>query len=126
MELALVQDQAPPAKPQAKPKGKRANVRHPRPRLLTLNQLDRRTNAARFLTALIDSIEQELGGPDHIDIATRHNIEGYCGTVLLLKNLNTRLVQGEQISFDEHARACRTMMDFANRLGLKGTREAKS
>jgi hypothetical protein len=126
MELTLVQEPPVKAEPQpAKPKSKRANVKHPRPRLLTLSQLDRRTNAARFLAALIDSVEQELGGHDQIDIATRHNVEGYCSTVLLLKNLNTRLVQGEQIDFDTHARACRTMMDFASCLGLKGTQQQK-
>ena len=117
MELTLVETPV-KAEPSAKPKGRR-NVRNPRPRLLTHAQLDHRTNAAKFLAALIAGVEQELGGHDRLGITERNYVDGYCGTVLLTQNLNVRLARGEKINFSEHTQACRTMMSFASRLGLK-------
>ena len=82
----------------------------------TRTKLDRRRNDAKFLAALIADVEQELG-PERLGIAERGHIEGYCGTVLLLQNLNARLAAGERLD-SEHTEACKVMVHFASLLGL--------
>jgi hypothetical protein len=79
-------------------------------------KLDRRRNDAKFLAALIASVEQELG-PERLGIAERGHVEGYAGTCLLLQNLNARLAAGERLD-SEHTEACKVMVHFASLLGL--------
>jgi hypothetical protein len=82
-------------------------------------KLDHRTHATKFLTALIASVEQELGGRERLGILERNCVEGYCGTVLLVQNLNARLARGESIDISAHTRACDVMLRIASHLGLK-------
>jgi hypothetical protein len=118
MELTLAD--TPVTEPSAKPKGKR-NVRNPRPRLLTPAGLDHRTNAAKAMAALTADVEEELGR--QLGVTERNYVDAFCGTVLLVQNLNARLVRGEPINFSEHTQACQTMLSFASLLGLKSNKQ---
>ena len=81
-------------------------------------KLDHRTHATKFLTALIASVEEELGGRERLGVMERNCVEGYCGTVLLVQNLNARLARGESVDVTEHARVCDVMLRIASHLRL--------
>ena len=78
-------------------------------------KLDHRTHATKFLTALIASVEQEIGGRERLGILERNCVEGYCGTVLLVQNLNARGSRRERRC--HRARAC-MRRDAAYRFSL--------
>jgi hypothetical protein len=86
-------------------------------------KLDHRTHATKFLTALIASVEQELGGRERLGILERNCVEGFAGTAMLVQNLNARLARGESIDIGEHTRACDVMLRLASHLGLKGSKQ---
>ena len=97
VELTVVETRQQPAK------AKRPWQRKAKPRLLTPDQLDGRTNAAKFLAQTIAEMEEYLGGHDNLSPFERSLVEGYASAKLLLLNLTTRLAQGENISFSEHS-----------------------
>jgi hypothetical protein len=89
-----------------------------RPQLLTRDQLDGRTNAAKIFDKLVLDIETDLGGSDRLSTIERALIEGFAGAALTLYNLNTRLARGESIEFCDAAQALSAMVRVASRLGL--------
>ena len=76
--------------PEAAPKPKRSK-KATRPQLLTRDQLDGRTNAAKFFDKIVVDIENDLGGHDQLSTITRALIEGFAGAALTLCNLNAQL-----------------------------------
>ena len=97
--------------------GKQVKTRT-RPQLLTRAELDGRTNAAKIWDQLIIDIERDLGGHDQLSTIECGLIEGYVGARLIMMNLNSRLIRGEQIDFNQHATAVSEMVRVASRLGL--------
>ena len=90
-----------------------------RPQLLTRDELDLRTNAAKFFDRLVRDIEQDLGGRDALSTIERSLIEGFAGAALVLANLNTRLALGERIDLGDHAQVVNALTKIASRLGLQ-------
>jgi hypothetical protein len=123
MELALSH----PAEASEKPLGclpdvqsaRRRSKRATRPQLLTRDQLDGRTNAAKVFDRLVGDIEADLGGRDQLSTIERALVEAFAGAAVTLHNLNTRLALGEQINLSEHATAVSAMVRVASRLGLQ-------
>ena len=109
---------AAPCLPEAAPKPKRSK-KATRPQLLTRDQLDGRTNAAKFFDKIVVDIENDLGGHDQLSTITRALIEGFAGAALTLCNLNTQLALGEPIDATEHAQAVSVMVRVAGRLGIQ-------
>ena len=103
---------------EATPKPKRRH-RAVRPQLLTRDQLDGRTNAAKIFDKIVVDIENDLGGHDQLSTITRALIEGFAGAALTLYNLNTQLALGEPIDATEHAQAVSVMVRVASRLGIQ-------
>jgi hypothetical protein len=122
-----MQNGAPIARPRlrqgphpASPKqgARRRHVRS-RPQLLDRSQLDGRTNAAKIFDRWVDRIETDLGGRDHLSSIEHALKEAFVGAYVILNNLNTRLLLGQQIDFSEHAQAVSAMVKVASRLGVK-------
>jgi hypothetical protein len=90
-----------------------------RPQLLTRDQLDGRTNAAKFFDRMCVDIEADLGGHDQLSTIEVALIEAFAGAHVMLSNLNTRLALGEQIDLGEHSQAVSAMVRVASRLGLQ-------
>ena len=64
------------------PLSTRKKVRHAtRPQLLTRDQLDGRTNAAKRFDRLVGQIEVDLGGAEQLSTIERTLIEAPCGRV---------------------------------------------
>ena len=93
--------------------------RRSRPQLLTRDQLDGRTNAAKVFDRLVIDIEGDLGGRDHLSTIERALIEAFAGACVTLQHLNTKLGLGEEIDLSQHAQAVGAMVRVASRLGLQ-------
>jgi hypothetical protein len=102
---------------------KRRNKGRIRPQLLTRDQLDGRTSAAKLFDRLVGDIEQDLGGRDQLSTIERVLIEGFAGAALTLHHLNTKLALGKEIDLSQHAQAVSAMVRVASRLGV--SRRAK-
>ena len=88
-------------------------------RLLTRDQLDGRTNAAKVFDRLVTNIEADLGGSDQCSTIERALVEAFAGAYVSLANLNTRLALGEPIDLSQHAQCVGAMVRVASRLGLQ-------
>jgi hypothetical protein len=90
-----------------------------RQRLLTRDQLDGRTSAAKLFDRLVVAIEADLGGHDQLSTIECALVEAFAGAAVTLHNLNTRLALGEEINLAQHAQAVSAMVRVASRLGLQ-------
>jgi hypothetical protein len=100
--------------PDAPRKRKRKNP--PRPKMLTRNDLDNRTTAAKAFDRLYAAISSDLGGD--LTAVERALVEGFCGASTVLQSLNTRLALGQQIDVSQHALMCSAMVRIAAKIGL--------
>jgi hypothetical protein len=66
-------------------------------RLLSLEDLDRRTGAYRKTAELIDRVEADLGGADRLSTAEQQIIRHAALTGAMLEDLGARWLSGEQI-----------------------------
>jgi hypothetical protein len=98
---------------------RRRSKRATRPQLLTRDQLDGRTNAAKAFDRLVADIESDLGGSDRLSTIERSLIEGFAGAAVTLQHLNTQLALGQEIDLSQHAQAVSAMVRVASRLGLQ-------
>jgi len=103
-----------PAKP-----ARRRPHRVVQPQLLTREQLDGRTNAAKLFDRLIRDIEIDLGGRDQLSTIELALIEAFAGAAVTLQHLNTQLALGQEIDLSQHAQAVSAMVRVAGRLGLQ-------
>jgi hypothetical protein len=90
-----------------------------RPQLLTRDQLDGRTNAAKLFDRLVSEIESDLGGHAALSTIQRQLVEAFVGATITLHNLNAQLALGQPIDLAEHAQAISAMVRVASRLGLQ-------
>jgi hypothetical protein len=107
--------------PQQAPASKPVRRRHRavKPQLLSRTRIDRRSNAARVFDRLVADVESDLGGRDQLSAVERALIEGFAGAAVVLDNLNTRLLLGQEIDLSQHAQAVSAMVRVASRLGLQ-------
>jgi hypothetical protein len=88
-------------------------------RLLTRNQLDKRSSAAAQFDAIAKSIAEDLGGEGHLSTIERHLVEAFAGVAIHVGHLNALLALGQQIDVIEHSQAISTMVRVASRIGIK-------
>jgi len=86
--------------------------------LLTRDQLDGRTNAAKMFDKLAADIAADLGGYSELTTIERALIEGFCGAAIVLQSLNTKLALGEAIDLTQHAAVCSSLVRIAAKVGL--------
>ena len=107
----------PPESPGKAPSRRRH--RASRPQLLTRDQLDGRTSAAKVFDRLVTAIEADLGGADQLSAIERNLVQAFAGAAVTLHHLNARLMAGEEINLAQHAQAVSAMVRVASRLGLQ-------
>ena len=98
---------------------RRKRGRPTKPQLLTRDQLDGRTSAAKLLDRLVTAIEVDLGGSEQLSTIERQLVEAFAGACVTMQHLNTKLALGERIDLAEHAQAVSAMVRVASRLGLQ-------
>jgi hypothetical protein len=98
---------------------RRRSKRATRPQLLTRDQLDGRTNAAKVFDRLVSAIFADMGGVDQLSTIEVALVEAFAGAAVTLNNLNTRLALGQEIDLSQHAQAVSAMVRVATRLGLQ-------
>ena len=106
MEIARRSPRTSPDKSARKPH------RATRPQLLTRDQLDHRTDAAKAFDQLASDLWADMGGRDPLS-AIELALEAFCGAAVTLDNLNTRLLLGEKIDLAQHAQAVSAMVRVA-------------
>ena len=89
------------------------------PQLVTRDQLDGRSTAAREFNRLAAEIQNDLGGADRLSAVERNLVEAYVGSCLTMQALNVKLVMGQQIDHGLHALVAGAMVRIASRLGLQ-------
>jgi hypothetical protein len=102
--------------------GRKRRKRHKattQPPLLTRDQLDGRTQAAKVFDALVLDIESDLGGRNQLSRIELALVEAFAGACVTVYHLNTRLLRGETIDLGQHAQAISAMVRVASRLGLR-------
>jgi len=90
-----------------------------RPQLLTRDQLDGRTSAAKVFDRLVTAIEADLGGADQLSAIERNLVQAFAGAAVTLHHLNAQLMAGHEINLAQHAQAVSAMVRVASRLGLQ-------
>jgi hypothetical protein len=80
------------------------------------DNLDGRTHAAKAFERLYGDISSDLG--NDLTAVERALVEGFCGSVVVLQALNTKLALGEAIDLTEHASVCSSMVRIAAKIGL--------
>jgi hypothetical protein len=88
-------------------------------RLLTRENLDGRTLAAKRFEAVARELAEDLGGADRLSAIQRHLVEAFAGVSIHLSDLHTRMLLGEKINIVEHATAVSTMVRIATRVGVE-------
>jgi hypothetical protein len=109
--------------PEGKAKRRRwpakASHQRTRPQLLTRDQLDGRTNAAKVFDRLCADIEADLGGHAQLSAIEVALVEAFAGAAVTLQHLNTQLALGQPIDLGEHAQCVSAMVRVASRLGIQ-------
>ena len=94
----------------------RRNHHGPGWQLLARDQLDGRTLPARLYDKLIREITADLG--EDLTGIERTLADAYCITIVLLDDLSTRILLGQQIDMDALAQVIRCQVTLASRLGI--------
>ena len=98
-------------------KPKKRTGRRVKPYLLTRNELDGRTGAAKAFDALVAAIENDLGGADQLTSIERSLVEGFVGATITLKNINAKMCLGHEIDVADLSHSISSMVRVASRLG---------
>lgn len=118
MDLALNASEMPRPRPIAS-RAKRRDKRRTKPQLLTRDELDGRTNAAKFFDRLVIEVENDLGGAGNLSSIERSLVQAFAGACVQMHNLNARLLLGQMIDLTEHAKSVSSLVKVATRLGLQ-------
>jgi hypothetical protein len=86
-------------------------------RLLTRQNLDGRTAAAKQFSAIAEAICEDLGGSDRLSTVQKHLVEAFAGAALCVHTLNAKLLLGQQVDVTEVSQAVSAMVRIASKLG---------
>jgi hypothetical protein len=87
-------------------------------RLLTRQNLDGRTAAAKQFDAIAQGIAEDLKGSDKLSTIQLHLIECFAGCAIIVSAINAKLLTGGAIDVSEHSQAASTLVRLASRLGI--------
>ena len=88
-------------------------------RLLTRDQLDGRTTAAKRFDETAREIAEDLGGESQLSAIERHLVMAFAGVSIHLGDLHARLLLGERIDIMEHATAISSLVRITSRIGTR-------
>jgi hypothetical protein len=72
----------------------------------------------RKRSRLVACISEDLGGEASLSTVQKSLIEAYAAAVVVLEDLNTRILLGQQIDLADHAAAISSMIRVAARIGV--------
>jgi hypothetical protein len=98
---------------------RRRAKRATKPQLLTRDQLDGRTNAAKVFDKLVADIEADLAGHDQLTAIERALVEGFAGSYVSLCHLNAQLALGQPVDLSQHSSVVGALCRVASRLGIQ-------
>lgn len=113
LDPSVVAGRPVPARGRAKSTGKA--------KLLTLQQLDGRTVAAKRTRQIITDLESDAGGADHLSTAERQIIVRAAILAAYLESQETAWLKGEEIELGEYLAASNGLRRLLVTLGLKRT-----
>jgi hypothetical protein len=87
-------------------------------RLITRENLDKRTLAHKKFDAIATAIANDLGGEERLSTIERHLIESFCGVALCVQDINARVMLGEEFDILALSNAVSTMVRVASRIGI--------
>jgi len=87
-------------------------------KLVSLDQLDGRTAAARAAREVISSIEADLGGPEAISTARRAIIENAAVLGAVVQDMGAKWISGEQIDLNLYSTLSNTRRRLLESVGL--------
>lgn len=90
-----------------------------RERLITLDHLDRRTHASRRAFELIEMLENERGGADHLTEAVRQLCQRAAVLAAIIEDHETRWIAGESIDLAGYLSAIGVQRRVLISLGLE-------
>jgi hypothetical protein len=85
-------------------------------RLLTRDDLDHRTRAARLFDGIETGIASDLGGAETMTTVETHLAAAFAGAAVHIHHINARLLAGAAIDLNEHALAISALVRVASRL----------
>ncbi|MGB9041129.1 MAG: hypothetical protein WCC81_01505 [Pseudolabrys sp.] len=88
-------------------------------RLLSLDRLDGRTIAARRAKELIESIEADLGGGDHISEGTRQLVRRAAVLGVYVESCETQWLAGEPVDLSDYLAAINAQRRVLATIGLQ-------
>jgi hypothetical protein len=83
-----------------------------------LPNIDGRTILARRYRTIANAIVLDLGGADTCSEAKRQLARRFAAASALAEQLESKLVNGEQIDISEHALLCSTLVRVARQIGV--------
>jgi len=86
--------------------------------LLTLSDLDGRTQAARRAKALVETIETDLGGADRLTGAQRELVTRAAVLGALIQHSEVRMLAGKKVDFSDYLAAVNVQRRVLATLGL--------
>jgi hypothetical protein len=93
------------------------NRRRGKMRLLSRENLDGRTAAARVFDRLVGEITADLGGADQLSAIEKALIQGFAGAAVAVQDVNARMALGQVIEVSDLAQSISAMVRVASRLG---------
>jgi len=102
--------------PSCKPE--RGAKKGPKIRLITRASLDRRTRALRVFESIAGGITNDLGGRENLTTVLAELVEAFAGAAVNMRDLNSRLLVGEEIDLAEQAAAISSLVRLATRIGV--------
>ena len=98
-----------------KPQGSAAG----KARLLTLDDLDRRTQAYRLTSEILEGVMSDMGGADHCTTLQRSLAESVAVMGAMIRDLEVRFLKGEAVDIAEYTALINARRREATTIGLE-------
>ena len=80
--------------------------------------VDGRSEGGRRFRDLVIQICEDQGGLDRLSESRLQLVRRFCAACVLAEAMEAKLVNGEQISVQEHALLCSSLVRIASRIGI--------
>ena len=80
--------------------------------------IDGRSASGRRFRDLVCQIAVDQGGLDRLSEARVQLVRRFCAACVMAEQMESRLASGEEISIQEHALLCSTLVRIAQRIGI--------
>ena len=88
-------------------------------RLITLNDLDQRTSAARRVREVMAAIESDLGGSDQLSTAQRILVQRIAVQAAIIENAEASWARGEAVDVSSYTTMVNALRRNLETIGLK-------